>query len=66
MHEPGKERYSINKGLDPVGWYQYNNKTGVSGTSDTDKENNTYYSFPANNDSFSTDSTGFRVVRSRD
>ena len=43
--EPGKERYSINKGLDPVGWYQYNNKTGVSGTSDSDKENNTYYSY---------------------
>ncbi|MBQ5721789.1 MAG: alpha amylase C-terminal domain-containing protein, partial [Bacteroidaceae bacterium] len=30
---------------DPVGWYQYNNKTGVSGTSDTDRENNTYYSY---------------------
>ena len=43
--EPGRERYSINKGLDPVGWYQYNNKTGVSGTSDSDKENNTYYSY---------------------
>ena len=45
VSEPGKERYSINKGLDPVGWYQYNNKTGVSGTSDSDRENNTYYSY---------------------
>ena len=45
VSEPGRERYSINKGLDPVGWYQYNNKTGVSGTSDTDRENNTYYSY---------------------
>ena len=45
VSEPGRERYSINKGLDPVGWYQYNNKTGVSGTSDSDRENNTYYSY---------------------
>ena len=43
--EPGRERYSINKGLDPVGWYQYNNKTGISGTSDSDQENNTYYKY---------------------
>ena len=43
--EPGRERYSINKGLDLVGWYRYNNKTGVSGTSDSDQENNTYYKY---------------------
>lgn len=43
--EPGRERYSINKGLDLVGWYRYNNKTGDSATSDSDKENDTYYSY---------------------
>ena len=43
--ESSKKYDSINKDLDLVGWYRYNNKTGVSGTSDSDKENNTYYSY---------------------
>ena len=43
--ESSKKYDSINKDLDPVGWYRYNNKTGVSGTSDSDQENNTYYKY---------------------
>lgn len=32
--EEGKERYPENKGLDTVGWYRYNNRTGESGNGD--------------------------------
>jgi formylglycine-generating enzyme required for sulfatase activity len=42
--EPGKIRQTVNKGCDEVAWYRYNNRTGVSSTTEN-REDDTYFSY---------------------